>query len=161
MNNSNTKGFTLIELMIVISIIGILASIALPAYQTYTIRAQVSESLTIAAELKSSVTDYYKVRGEFPSNNKAAGIPESHLLQGNFVKSIQLESGAFHILLGNKVNTNAMNKTVSLRPIIVKGSPASPFSWVCGNSEPPEAMLAIGENKTSIDGSFLPASCRF
>jgi len=125
------------------------------------VRAQVAESLTITAELKKSIADYYKVRGIFPKNNALAGIPESQFLQGNFVKSIQLENGAFHVMLGNKINANAMNAIISVRPIVVKGSPASPFSWVCGNSKAPEAMQAVGENKTSIDESFLPVSCRF
>lgn len=161
MNNSINQGFTLIELMIVVAIIGILASISLPAYQTYTIRAQVSESLVIASELKSSVVDYYKFKGKFPTDNAAAGIPESHLLQGNFVTSIQMENGAFHVTLGNKINTHVADKIVSIRPIIVKGSPTSPFSWICGHSEAPDAMLAIGENKTSVGGEHLPAVCRF
>jgi len=147
--------------MIVVAIIGILAAISLPAYQTYTVRAQVSESLVIVGELKSSVTEYYKVKGVFPASNEAAGLPESHLLQGNFVKAIALENGAFHIELGNKINANAAGEIVTIRPIVVKGSPASPFSWVCGNSEVPESMQAIGDNKTSIDMSFLPAQCRF
>jgi len=161
MGYSNGKGFTLIELMIVVAIIGILASIALPAYQTYTVRAQVSESLVIVGELKSSVAEYYKVKGVFPENNATAKVPESHLLQGNYVKSIVIENGAFHVELGNKINANAAEKIVTIRPIVVKGSPASPFSWVCGNSEVPEAMEAIGDNRTSIDQAFLPAHCRF
>ena len=161
MRHSNYKGFTLIELMIVVAIIGILASISLPAYQSYTLRAQVSESLVIVGELKSSVVEYYKVKGVFPLDNQTAQIPESHLLQGNYIKSIALEHGAFHVELGNKINQNASEKIVTIRPIIVKGSPASPFSWVCGYSEIPEAMQAVGENKTSVDKTFLPAHCRF
>ena len=161
MNYSNSKGFTLIELMIVVAIIGILASVALPSYQSYTIRAQVSESLVIVSELKVSVAEYYKAKGAFPSNNDAAQIPQSHLLQGNFVKAIVVQDGAFHVELGNKINASVAGNIISIRPIVVKGSPSSPFSWVCGNSEVPEAMQAVGENKTSIDQTLLPANCRF
>ncbi|MGH1539508.1 MAG: pilin [Arenicella sp.] len=161
MNQTTSKGFTLIELMIVISIIGILASISLPAYQTYTARAQVSESLSIVSELKSSVAEYYKIKGNFPVDNSAAGIPAAQLLQGNFVNQIKLENGAFHVKLGNKINQNVAGKIVTIRPIVVKGSPASPFSWVCGYSQAPEAMRAVGENQTSVEKQFLPAVCRF
>ena len=146
--------------MIVVSIIGILASIALPAYQTYTVRAQVAESLTIVAELKTSVADHYKARGKFPTNNSAAGIPKKEFLQGNFVKFIELENGAFHVTLGNKINANAADQIVSMRPIVVRDSPVSPFSWICGYSESPESMQAIGKNKTSVAREFLPQSCR-
>jgi len=155
------QGFTLIELMIVVAIIGILASIALPAYQSYTARAQVAESMVIVDELKQNVTDYYKYKGTFPKDNTDAGIPKASLLQGNFVQEIVLEQGAFHVKLGNKVNANLLDKVITIRPIVVKDSPASPFSWVCGNSSPPDAMKAIGENKTSLENEYLVAACRF
>lgn len=155
------QGFTLIELMIVVAIIGILASIALPAYQSYTTRAQVAEATVIVDELKQNVTEYYKYKGIFPNDNRDAGIPEPNLLQGNFVEEILLEKGAFHIKLGNKINANLKGKILTIRPIVVKGSPSSPFSWICGNSTPPEAMKAIGENKTSVEAPYLAAPCRF
>jgi len=155
------KGFTLIELMIVVAIIGVLASISLPAYQSYVVRAQVSESIVIVDELKASVADYYKFKGIFPTNNKIAGVPKPEFLQGNYVSQIEVENGAFHITLGNKVNKAVQGKILSIRPIVVKQSPASPFSWVCGGGSVPEAMEAKGENKTNIDSEFLPAACRF
>ena len=156
-----SQGFTLIELMIVVSIIGILASVALPAYQDYTIRAQVSESLTIVSELKQSVAEFYKAKGRFPNDNLEAGIPEKQFLQGNYVQEITLENGAFHVKLGNKVNQFVMDQIVSIRPITVKGSPSSPFSWVCGNSPVPESMQAHGENKSDVIAQHLPGACRF
>lgn len=155
------KGFTLIELMIVVSIIGILTAVAIPAYQTYTTRAQVSESLFIVGELKSSIAEYYKHKGSFPADNVSAGIPEAKYLLGNYVKGITLDDGAFHITLGNKVNENLEGKVLTVRPIVVTGSPASPFSWVCGSGAVPEGMEAVGQNLTNIDNSFLPAMCRF
>jgi len=155
-----TKGFTLIELMIVVSIIGILAAVAIPSYQTYIARAQVSEALIIANELKTSVKEFYKYKGRFPSSNNEAGIPEPQHLLGNYVTGILLDQGAFHISLGNKVNKNLDGKVLTLRPVIVTGSPSSPFSWLCGNSQPVTGMEAVGEARTDIDEGFLPASCR-
>ncbi|MBB6521918.1 pilin [Pseudoteredinibacter isoporae] len=156
----NSRGFTLIELMIVVAIIGILAAVALPSYQTYTTRAQVSESLVIVGELKNTVAEYYKHTGKFPLTNKDAGMPEPKYLLGNYVKEIRVENGAFHIRLGNKVNAMLDGKILTVRPIVVTGSPASPFSWVCGHSSIPEGMEAVGKNRTELDPALLPGSCR-
>ena len=154
------KGFTLIELMIVVAIIGILASVALPAYQTYITRAQVVESLVIVGELKNSIAEYYKQTGRFPGNNAQGGIPEPQYLLGNYVKSIKLEQGAFHVLFGNKANLSLVDKTLTVRPIVVTNSPASPFSWVCGPAAVPEGMEAVGNDNTDIDIALLPGACR-
>jgi type IV pilus assembly protein PilA len=83
------SGFTLIELMIVVAIIGILASIAIPAYQTYTIRAQVTEAFSLASELKGPIQEYRKERGILPADNAAAGIPEPDKLIGNYVTRVK------------------------------------------------------------------------
>lgn len=160
MKQAEQNGFTLIELMIVVAIIGILASIALPAYQAYTVRAQVVESFSITDELKHSAIDYYKHTGKFPINNKAAGIPEPKYLLGNYVKGVELKGGAFNITFGNKANMNLTDKVLTIRPIVVKGSPASPTSWICGNSSIPDGMEAVGDNNTNLDQGFLPTSCR-
>lgn len=154
------RGFTLIELMIVVSIIGILAAVAIPSYQTYVTRAQVTEALVIAGELKTTIKEHYKYKGEFPKTNSEAGIPEASQLLGNYVSSIELADGAFHITMGNKVNKHLNNKVLTLRPVVVSGSPTSPFSWLCGNSKPVTGMVAVGDNRTDIDRGFLPAACR-
>ena len=153
-------GFTLIELMIVVAIIGILASIAIPAYQDYTIRAQVVESFSITGELKLSIKDFYKDRGRFPSDNEEAGIPAPKHLIGNFVSKVELVDGAMHVELGNYVNAQLVGQTLTIRPIFVSDSPTSPISWVCGYRNPPDGMEAVGEDRTSLQKKHLPASCR-
>ncbi|ENW2405418.1 pilin, partial [Neisseria gonorrhoeae] len=92
--NTLQKGFTLIELMIVIAIVGILAAVALPAYQDYTARAQVSEAILLAEGQKSAVTEYYLNHGKWPSDNSAAGVASSPSdIKGKYVKEVKVENG--------------------------------------------------------------------
>ncbi|HFA8304361.1 TPA: pilin, partial [Neisseria gonorrhoeae] len=91
--NTLQKGFTLIELMIVIAIVGILAAVALPAYQDYTARAQVSEAILLAEGQKSAVTEYYLNNGEWPENNDEAGVASSGEIKGKYVESVTVEKG--------------------------------------------------------------------
>ncbi|HEZ4158757.1 TPA: pilin, partial [Neisseria meningitidis] len=85
--NTLQKGFTLIELMIVIAIVGILAAVALPAYQDYTARAQVSEAILLAEGQKSAVTEYCPNHGTWPKNNTSAGVASSSTIKGKYVQS--------------------------------------------------------------------------
>ncbi len=154
------SGFTLIELMIVIAIIGILASIAIPAYQDYTVRAQVTEAFSLASELKGSIQEFRKERGRLPNNNAEAGVPEPQFLIGNYVTRVEVRNGALHIQFGNNASSTIEQKTLTLQPLIVTGSPASPMSWRCGFRAIPKGMEAVGDNRTSVDRKFVPASCR-
>ncbi|ENW2562444.1 pilin, partial [Neisseria gonorrhoeae] len=91
--NTLQKGFTLIELMIVIAIVGILAAVALPAYQDYTARAQVSEAILLAEGQKSAVTEYYLNHGKWPENNTSAGVASPAEIKGKYVKSVTVAKG--------------------------------------------------------------------
>jgi type IV pilus assembly protein PilA len=146
--------------MIVVAIIGILAGIAIPAYQTYTVRAQVVEAFSLASELKGSIQEYRKERGALPADNAAAGLPPADKLIGNYVTRVEVNQGAINVTFGNFVNKLLDGKVVTLQPIVVKGSPASPMSWRCGYRSVPNGMEAQGENRTNADSQFLPASCR-
>jgi type IV pilus assembly protein PilA len=153
-------GFTLIELMVVVAIIGILSSIALPAYQDYTVRAQLAESLTLTGEIKQRINEHYRARGRFPQNNADGGLPLPEQLIGNFVRRVEVAGGALHVELGNRMNALLVGQILTLRPLVVSGSPDSPISWTCGHATPPAGMVAVGDNRTTVDDRFLPPMCR-
>ena len=158
--SKGVRGFTLIELMIVVAIIGILASIAIPAYQDYTIRAQVVEAFTLVDEIKPSIRDYYRERGVWPADNEQAGTPAPEHLLGQYVAGIVVENGAIHVRFGNKANVSLSGLTLTMRPVYVTANPTSPISWNCGRSEPPQGMSPQGTDRTDMPSKFLPAVCR-
>ncbi|ENS7771917.1 pilin, partial [Neisseria gonorrhoeae] len=114
--NTLQKGFTLIELMIVIAIVGILAAVALPAYQDYTARAQVSEAILLAEGQKSAVTEYYPNNGEWPKDNDSAGVASSPTdIKGKYVKSVTVAKGVVTAeMASSNVNKEIKDKRLSL-----------------------------------------------
>ncbi|ENX7847868.1 pilin, partial [Neisseria gonorrhoeae] len=113
--NTLQKGFTLIELMIVIAIVGILAAVALPAYQDYTARAQVSEAILLAEGQKSAVTEYYLNHGEWPKDNGSAGVANPTEIKGKYVKEVEVKNGVVTATMkSDGVNKEIKNKKLSL-----------------------------------------------
>ncbi len=154
------QGFTLIELMIVIAIISIMATMALPTYQDFIIRTQIKEAMAISDGIKKSIRDYYNIHHTFPVDNSTAQVPKPRHLIGNFVTGIEVQDGAIHISLGNRINAHAIGKILSLRPAIVTDNPSSPISWLCGYAEPVDGMEVIGENQTTVPSLYLSPACR-
>ncbi|EMT8551023.1 pilin, partial [Neisseria gonorrhoeae] len=114
--NTLQKGFTLIELMIVIAIVGILAAVALPAYQDYTARAQVSEAILLAEGQKSAVTEYYLNHGIWPKDNTSAGVasPASNI-KGKYVQKVEVNNGVVTAQMkSDGVNKEIQGKKLSL-----------------------------------------------
>lgn len=141
------KGFTLIELMIVIAIVGILAAVALPAYQDYTARAQMSEALTLAEGQKSAVVEYYSDNGTFPNSNTSAGIAASNEIKGKYVASVKVEGNASVASITATMNSSNVNKDIKGKTLVLVGTQNSgSFSWEC--------------KKGSVDEKFLPSTCR-
>lgn len=136
-----TQGFTLIELMIVVAIIAILAAIALPAYQDYTIRAQVSECPTLAAGAKTAVTEYFQNRGTWPTDNAEAGMAAANTITGNYVTDVTVASQDITCTFGNDANTTIAGETLTLTAASAGGS----VTFTCAGS---------------MDPRYLPSSCR-
>jgi type IV pilus assembly protein PilA len=153
------NGFTIIEMLVVIAVIAILSTIALPSFESKSTRTQTVESVELIKNLKDSVNLFYQAQHKFPRNNLQAGIPKPEFLIGNYVQRIDFVDGAFHITFGNRASAKLKDKVLSIRPMVVKGSPESPISWVCGNAKVPDGMIAVGENKTDVVSSFLPMGC--
>ena len=156
------RGFTLIELMIVVAIIGILAAVAIPAYQVYIGRAQGIEALTIVEEYKPRIVDYYRTHGRFPKNNEEGGLPPAEFVVGKEVDRVDLVDGALQVTFRKTgINQELAGKTVSIRPQLVAGYPSGPISWACGNySDPEKRLQPVGENRTTVPNTHLPGACR-
>ena len=138
------KGFTLIELMIVVAIIGILAAIAIPAYQNYTKRSHVSEGLSLAGGAKAGIAEFYSSNGTFPTGNTSVGLAPETSIKGNAVNSVKVTGSLITITYGTKVQPNAQ--------LALKGTPTGGgIEWKCTTS------LVSG---TKVDQKFLPSNCR-
>lgn len=146
---SMQKGFTLIELMIVVAIIAILAAIAIPAYQNYLIRAQVSEGAVLTDGAKTSISEAYSNNGKWPTDNAAAGLPTNAAsISGKYVASVTVSNGIITAKFSSASPTNAAiyGDTFVLSPFDNGGS----IGWTCSSAT----------NASTVPDKYLPSSCR-
>jgi len=152
------KGFTLIELMIVVAIIGILAAIAIPAYQNYTIRSQVTEGLSLGDGWKTAVAEYYANNGSMPNTSALTGTAAS---TGKYVTSVSVVGGAIEAQYGNQANANITGKVLALLPYT---NTNNDIVWVCGTAAVPTtgtytAQSTATSATTTVSAQYLPTVC--
>ena len=140
---NDQQGFTLIELMIVVAIIGILAAIAIPAYQRYTIRAQVAEGLNLSAPFKTAVAEFVNSTGAFPIDNTDAGLSAPGDYIGKYVNSVSVNGAVVSIQYGNDAHAQISGETVTLTAMNNGGS----VNWTCTSGG-------------VIPSNYLPSACR-
>jgi type IV pilus assembly protein PilA len=159
------KGFTLIELMIVVAIIGILAAIAIPAYQDYTIRAQVSEGMTLAAAAKAAVAETFLNTGVAPANRTVAGMtPTATDTFGKYVLSVEVVDGTISVVYGNEANAKIEAAGGNTLELVPWTTPDDSITWQCGFAPDPANNAALmdsgASNSTDLESRYLPAACR-
>ena len=153
------KGFTLIELMIVVAIIGILAAIAIPAYQNYTIRAQVTEGLSLGDGWKTGISEYFANTGVMPANT--AALTGSVASTGKYVTGVNVNAGAIEVVYGGQANANIAAKLLALLPYT---NVNNDIVWVCGSAAVPAVGVLTAQSTdtaatTTVPPQYLPTVC--
>jgi type IV pilus assembly protein PilA len=158
-NTTVQHGFTLIELMIVVAIIGILAAIAIPAYQDYTIRSQVAEGSVLADGTKNGLTEFWNNYGHFPSSPQSAGLYSASSIYGKYVSSVSA-TAAPGVISATFSNTNGFQANSKINGLVLTysaygSSTQGSVTWNCKST----ANLKAGQ-KTNIPDKWLPQVCR-
>ncbi|WP_322522415.1 pilin [Guyparkeria halophila] len=145
MKKQAQKGFTLIELMIVVAIIGILAAIAIPAYQDYTIRAQVSEGMSLASGVRTAMSESFQTTGDWPTDNSAAGVSPSNEIVGEYVSGVAVSTDGTNGLITATFGSGANGEITGSNLTLTGTDEGGSISWECGGS---------------VATKYLPSSCR-
>ncbi len=153
------RGFTLIELIVVLAVIAILATIAVPSIQDKLVRDQIVEAMKIADVAKPPIAALWALTHTLPADNAGAALPAAEKIVGNLVSSVSVEAGAIHVTFGNRANAAIKGKVLTLRPAVVEDAPVVPLAWLCGHAEAVEKMTAKGTDRTTVPNKYLPFNC--
>jgi type IV pilus assembly protein PilA len=157
---TRARGFSMIEMMVVIAVVAILALIAAPSMQDQIVRDQINTALPLTDIAKAPIAASWAIAQAFPHDNAEAGLPTADKIVSNYVSAVLVQDGAIHITFGNRANGLINGKILTIRPAVVEDAPVVPVAWVCGMAEGPNKMTVKGENRTNILASFLPFTCR-
>lgn len=158
MRRARQTGFTLIELMVVVAIIGILAAVAIPAYQDYTKRARIAEGLVLAEVAQRAIAEFYDRWGRLPADNAEAGLPRPESAAGTVVKSITVRAGLIAV---RYEHVDVREYVLYVRPALNRSSPTAPLAWLCGEKAAPAGFEAVGKTGTgAVPARYLPGTCR-
>jgi type IV pilus assembly protein PilA len=153
-------GFTWIEMLLVVAVLGALGLMAIPALQDNALKRQVKDGLALADVAKRGVQAAYSALGDMPADNKVAGIPDHDKIVGTFVKDVNVAAGAITLTYGNSASKVLDGMTVTIRPAVVPGEPLVPIAWLCHLTATPAKMEVRGDDITSIPTKWLPLECR-
>lgn len=152
-------GFTFIEMIFVIVIIGVLAAIAIPAYVNYTGSTRVSEGLMLAQPLREKIEEYYAHHGRFPRDNRALSENRPSALFSDSIEAIEVRDGAIHLHFRDDRAATLRGGVLSLRPTVSATQPDAPLVWICAQKSA-VGRIAAGEDRTDLDESVLRSTCR-
>ncbi len=153
-------GFTWLELMLVLGVLAILALMAIPSMQEGALRRQVKEALELAAVAKDGVQAVWKLTGEIPADNKAAGLPPPEKIVGNYVSAVDVGKGAITLTFGNNASRALAGRKITLRPAVVPDQLIVPIAWLCHAANVPRGMEVHGRDDTDLPNEALPVECR-
>lgn len=159
-NGRSERGFTLLELLVVLSLIAILTLIALPSYLDRIVREQIGEALPLANVAKPAVEAAWRSGEPLPADNAAAGLPPPDKIVNQYVKAVTVDQGAIHISFGNRASRSLQGQVLTVRPAGVPDARVVPLTWLCGRVGPPDKMEAQGQDRTSVPAGLLPMRCR-
>jgi type IV pilus assembly protein PilA len=164
---SREDGFTLIELMIVVAIISMLASLGIPIYQDYAIRAQVTEGVNLSTHAKAPIAEAFLNSGEAPTNRTEAGLtPNPTDTQGKYVASVDINNGVVIVTFGNEANAQIAGLTFTLTPYETNNLGVV---WRCGTAPAAVGLTLMGTSgggnaavyvAPTVPPQYMPASCR-
>jgi len=155
----NTKGFSVVEMMVVVAIIAILAMIAIPSSLDRIIKEQITAAVPLSDIAKEPIAAAWKESKTLAPGNTEIGLPVPEKVVSNFVSSMEVQNGAIHMTFGNKAHPQIKGKVLSIRPAVIEESQVVPIAWVCGNAVAPAQMVVKGENRTNVAKNFLPRMC--
>ncbi len=151
-NESDSYGFTFIELMMVITIMGTLAALSVPNFHLskYYGRIYLNEGLILSKSVRNQIIDYYEFTGQFPADNETIGLPSPEAIRGKYIESIAVKDGAIDILLNQDVSMGYAGEILTIRPAISKADPTGAVIWIQGKDAVPQGLKVIGTNNTTL-----------